>query len=162
MKTLSNRLFLVLLIFGIATETFSQTASQEEVIKEILTKTRAAFDNRDLDKFASYFVKSPDLYYQITTADGAVLMARGWEAMTHMVGGHMKDNPEPAKDKYTLTDYQIHINGNNAWVNANGNSKNDGLSRDFIVFEKQDGSGQWKVIALTAQAYPAGKLVVIK
>jgi ketosteroid isomerase-like protein len=161
MKALTCRFLLSCLLLSAATETFSQKTSEPEAIKQLLVNVRAAFDSRDLTRFAGYFVKSPDMYYQIYTSDGNILMARGWDAMTHMVGGYMKENPEPEARPYLLTDYQIHFNGNTAWASANGATTGvDHMSRDLIVFEKQ--GGQWKVIALTAQSYPKGKLVVIK
>jgi hypothetical protein len=169
MKTilLSGLLSAILLTVSTAT-LYAQKLADEAAILKVMNDSRTAFDKRDLPTFSAYFVKSPDLYYQVYTADGQLIMAQGWEAMTHMVGGHIQNEPKPLKEMGKLSDVRIHINGNTAW--ANGTSHWDGpgegnVARDFFVLEKQASNGsapQWKIAVLTTQAYPKEKLVVVR
>lgn len=169
MKTtlLSSLLAAILLTISTATS-YAQKSGDEAAILKVIHASRTAFDKRNLTEFAACFVKSPDLYYQVYTGDGQLIMAQGWEAMTHMVGGNMKAEPKPLKDMGKLSDVRIHINGNTAW--ANGTSHWDGpgegnVSQDFFVLEKQVNNGsspQWKIAVLTTQNYPKEKLIVVK
>jgi ketosteroid isomerase-like protein len=147
------------------TSAFAQNKTADETaIRKTLSDCRSAFDKKDLNTFTTFFVKSTDLYYQIYAGGQMIILAHGYEAMTHMVGGYMKDNPQPNTDKIIETDYRVHINGNTAWVSANNEYQApDGkkaFSRGFIILEKQQST--WKIAALTSQEYAEGKLIEVK
>lgn len=164
MKTiLLSMLLAVASLTALTTVTFAQQSGEEAAVKKVLTASFEAFGQRDLNGFAAYFIKSPDLFYQVHAADGQLLVAHGWEAMTHMVGGHMKNDPNDFKGKHSLSDFHIHVQGNMAWANqtsswelSNGTYKGS----DILVLQKQ--SGQWKIAALNTQVYADGKLIVVK
>ncbi|MBD2705763.1 DUF4440 domain-containing protein [Spirosoma sp. BT702] len=164
MKTiLLSMLLAVTSLTTSTTVTFAQQSGEEAAIKKVLTTSFDAFGKRDLDGFAAYFVKSPELFYQVHAADGQLLVAHGWEAMTHMVGGHMKNDPNDFKGKHSLSDIRIHTQGDMAWVSQTSNwASPRGASKgsDILVLQKQ--SGQWKIAALTTQTYAEGKLIVVK
>ncbi len=149
----------------------AQTSGEEATIKRVLYESHLAFNKRDLKAFSAYFIKSPSLYYQVRTADNQLIMARGWEAMTHMVGGHMENDPKdfPANPTPTpSTETRVQIRGNTAWVDEtthwdSGDKKWNG--RDLLILEKQADNGsapQWKIAALTSQVYEDKQLVVVK
>ncbi|QHW00035.1 YybH family protein [Spirosoma endbachense] len=145
------------------TVTFAQQSGEETAIQQVLTRSFDAFGQRDLTGFSAYFVKSPDLFYQVYTIEGQLIVARGWEAMTHMVGNHMKNDPNDFKGKHSLSDFQIHVQGQMAWVNQTSRWELPGgvyKGSDFVVLQKQ--AGQWKIAALITQTYAEGKLVVVK
>ncbi len=138
----------------------SKVLSQDEAtIQKVLAGSRTAFQNRDSATFFNYFIKSPDLYYQVSTNENQLIMAEGWKAMTHMVGNYMKENPEPDKSKISTVNLKIHVNGNTAWV-TDGFEGGSILSRDLLILEKQ--AGQWKIAALTSQQYKPNELIVVK
>ena len=147
----------------VATTARAQSAD-EKAIRKTIDDARAAFDKRDLNTFASYFVNSPDLYYQVTTGDHQLILAYGFENMKKMVGGYIKENPAPAKaGSFKTTDLRLRVNGNVAFLTGNSLDSN-GHSQDFIILEKQGGNGsapQWKILALTAQSYEMGKRIEI-
>ena len=145
------------------TATFAQQSGEEAAIQTVLTTSFDAFGKRDLTGFAAYFIKSPDLFYQVHTAEGQVIVAHGWEAMTHMVGNHMKNDPNDFKGKHSLSDFRIHVQGNMAWASQTSRWELPaGIHKgsDLVVLQKQ--SGQWKIAALNTQTYAEGKLVVVK
>ena len=153
------------LLFNIAYGQQQPSASKQEqaAIQQVIIDSKAAFDKRELDTFFSYFIKSPALYYQVHEASGQLILAHGWEAMTHMVGGYMKEHPEHSKGKYAQLDPCIQVKENMAWVSATGEIDMGGektSSRDFFVLEKQ--GSQWKISALIVQDYAKGKLIVVK
>ena len=138
--------------------------ADETAIRKVLDDSGIAFSKRDLNAFGSLFIKSPELYYQVYTGDEMVILAHGWEAMTRMVGGYMKDNPPSNDVKMMASDHKLHIDGAAAWVSAHNDwvlpGGKKGFSRDFIVLEKQQGT--WKIAALTSQNYAEGKFVEVK
>ena len=145
------------------TVTFAQKSGDEAAIQKVLNESRAAFGKRDLPGFAAHFIKSPTLYYQVYAGEGQLIMAQGWEAMTHMVGGHMKNDADAFNAELTASDTRIHVNGNMAWVTQTGHWEKAGQksqSRDLTILEKQ--ANQWKIAALTSQTYTDGKLVMVK
>lgn len=167
MKTTLLSLLSATLLTISSTVSHAQTTGEEAAIKQVIHDSQLAFNKRDLKAFSGYFINSPDLYYQVRTADNQLVMARGWEAMTHMVGGHMKNDPQefPANPTPSpATDTHVQIRGNTAWVDATThweNSKQEkGQGRDLLILEKQQ--GQWKIAALTSQVYADKQLVVIK
>jgi hypothetical protein len=126
----------------------------EKVIRQTLDDLSTAVDKRDLNAFASYFVQSPDLYYQITTPENKVLLARGIDNMKKMVGGYMKSAPATtASVKPAVTN--LRIVGNVAFANWS----NPG-NQDFLVLEKQGSA--WKISALNSQYFNAGNFIEVK
>src|SRR5438128_2053872 len=98
MKTiLLSMLLAVATLSASTTVTLAQHSGEEVAIQKVLTTSFNAFIERDLNGHGTYFVKSPDLFYQVYTADGQLLVAHGWEAMMHMVGAHMKNDPNDFK-----------------------------------------------------------------
>lgn len=154
----------MLLVFSICSS--AQTTGEEAAIRQVLHASHLAFNKRELKVFSGYFIQSPTLYYQVTTADNHLYMARGWEAMTHMVGNHMKDDPQDFPADPTpipSTDTHIHVNGNTAWVDETTHWEGDGKKwngRDLLILEKK--AAGWKISALTTQVYSEGNLVEIK
>ena len=164
---MKNLIFLgcAALLFNISYGQQQPSASKQEqaAIQQVIMDSKAAFDKRELNMFFSYFIKSPALYYQVYEASGQLILAHGWEAMTHMVAGYVKEHPEPSKGKYAQLDPRIQIRGNTAWVSATGETNMVGKktsSRDFFVLEKQ--GSQWKISSLITQDYAKGKLIVVK
>lgn len=92
--TLISLLLSATMLTVLSTRSLAQTSGDEAAIRQLVHHARLAFNKRDLKTFADYFVESPSLYYQVLTPDNQLLMARGWEAMTHMVGNHMKNDPQ--------------------------------------------------------------------
>lgn len=153
------------LLFTIAYGQQQSSASKQEqvAIQQVILESKAAFDKRDLNAFFTYFIKSPALYYQVYEASGQLIVAHGYSAMTHMVGGYVKEHPLPSKGKYAQLDPRVQVKGNTAWVSATGEMVMGGEktnSRDFFVLEKQ--GNQWKISAIIVQDYANGKLLVIK
>lgn len=162
MKHFTIALFLSAMVF---TPVFAQNkVADETAVRKVVDDVGTAFIKKDLNAFGSFFVKSPELYCQVYTEDGMVILAHGWEAMTRMMGNSMKDNSPSSDAKMMASDYKIHIKGAAAWLSSHtdwvlpGGKK--GFSRDFIVLEKQQGT--WKIAALTSQNYAEGKFVEVK
>lgn len=73
MKTLLLSLMLsATALTASTTVTFAQKSGDEAAIQKVLNESWAAFGKRDLPGFAAYFIKSPNLYYQVYAAEGAV------------------------------------------------------------------------------------------
>ncbi|WP_461041038.1 YybH family protein [Spirosoma harenae] len=145
MKTiLLSMLLIVASLTTSTTVTFAQRSGEEAAIQKVLTTSFDAFSKRDLNGFAAYFIKSPDLFYQVHTAEGNYGTWLGGH--DNMVGAHMKNDPNDFKGKYSLSDFRIHVQGNMAWVSQTSNWELPaGLYKgsDVVVLQKQ--SGQWKL-----------------
>ena len=140
--------------------------SDVSVIRKTVDDARSALDKRDLNAFTSYFVKSANLYYEVTPGlpDKDLAIAHGWENMTKMINGYMLANPNPNTLPYVMSDYRAQINGNAAFLNADGyDMMTDGkknMWRLFVVLTRQ--SGTWKIASLLVHNYGEGRLLEIK
>lgn len=161
MKQIAYLAMSMSLCFG--SQVFAQ-ANEEAAIRKTLSEIRSAFDKRDLDAFTRNFVKSPDLVYVVYTTVPKFFVAQGWEAMTHMVEGYMKQNPNSNINESPIGDVQIHVNGNSAWVVLKGSANLPGemgiMVQHFYVFQKYE--GRWQVTALTSQQYRESDKIVVK
>lgn len=144
----------------LATTVRAQSAD-EKAIRKTIDDSRAAFDKRDLNTFVSYFVNSPDLYYQVSTGDHQIILAHGIENMKKMVGGYMQSHPSAAPaGSFKMTDLRFRVNGNIAFITSNSlDGTTNEHSQDLLVLEKTGGG--WKFLALTAQYYETGKRVEV-
>ena len=138
----------------------------EKAIRKTFDDSRAAFDKRDLNAFVSYFVSSPDSYFQVSTANHQVILACGIENIKKMVGGYMQSYPSAAPvGSFKTSDLRLRVHGNVAFITGNSvDSNTNEHSQDFLVLEKQAGNGsapRWKILALTAQYYEAEKRVEV-
>ena len=140
-----------------------RSAGAVSAVRKTLDDARAALDKRDLNTFASYFVKSADLYYEVTPGlpDKDLAIAHGWDNMTKMINGYMLANPNPNTLPYVMSDYRAQVNGNAAFLNADGyDMMTDGKKnpwRLFVVMEKQNGI--WKIASLLVHNYGEGRLL---
>ncbi len=165
---MKTNLLLALFLFATSLVTTSvhaqsspETSDRDETaIRAIVEGSRTAFDKRDLTAFASYFLNSPDLYYQILTEDQQMILANGIENMKKMVGGYFKAVPTPATPgSYAVTDVRVRVRGNVAYVTGNG-EEDKAMSRDFMTLEKA--GGVWKISSLISSYYGTGKLTEVK
>ena len=138
----------------------------QKAVRKTLDDARAALDKRDLNAFGSYFVKSADLYYEVTPGlpDKDLAIAHGWNNMIKMLTGYMAANPTPNTLPYVMSDYRAQVNGNAAFLNADGyDMMTDGKKnpwRLFVVMEKQNGI--WKIASLLVHNYGEGRLLDVK
>ncbi len=157
-------LALLLTVSALTTTVRAQTTgtpdSDKTAINKVVADSRVAFDKRDLNAFASLFLNSPDLYYQILTGDQQMIVAHGIENMKKMVGGYFKSVPTPAMPgSYAVTDVRVLVRGNTAYVTGNG-QEDKAMSRDFVTLEKTDGA--WKITSLIGTYYGTGKFTEVK
>ncbi len=132
----------------------------ETAIKKVVDDSRVAFDKRDLNAFASQFLNSPDLYYQILTGEQQMIVAHGIENMKKMVGGYFKAMPTSATPgSYAVTDVRVLVRGNTATVTANG-QEDKAMSRDFMTLEKT--WGMWKITSLIGTYNGTAKITEVK
>ena len=142
-----------------ATTVCAQNAD-EAAIKKVIEASGVAAGKRDLNAFTACFVNSPDLYYQIMTADHQVILAHGMENMKKMVGGYFQTVPaSAAPGSHQASDYRMRVNGNMATATMNDTDGKEN-SRMQMVLEKADGT--WKILTLTGTYYEAGKLMEVK
>lgn len=159
MKTLF--ISLVLSAAALLATTVRAQSGDEKAIRKTFDDSRAAFDKRDLNAFASYFVSSPDSYFQVSTGDHQVILAYGIENMKKMVDGYMQSHPSTAPaGSFKTTDVRVRVHGNVAFMTGNSlDSNTNEHSQDFLVLEKT--GGVWKILALTAQFYETEKRVEV-
>lgn len=119
----------------------------QEIIKGIIVKSNQSFYTLNYDAWAANVAQTPYTYFSMATPGGSFRW-RGWEAISK---GFREDfekrkSQPPSKAVFTFEDYDIHINGNMAWVNCTEIADGNPVFWHHRVFEKID--GQWKVIAL--------------
>ena len=155
-----------LVAFATLSSLVTAQSTDEAAISNVLNGLRADFDKRDFNAFASAFVQTPELLYQITPKEGPVglIYAQGFDNMSKMVGDYMKSLPPSKNPKHTVLNSKIHLNGNSAYV-ANGLVDEDNgvrsYSRDFIMLEKNF-SNIWKIISFIGAECDESKTVEVK
>lgn len=153
--------YLIALVLLLTATGFTPVSAQsnEASIRKTIDSIWPAFEKHDLEAFSGFFKQSPDLYYQISTADNQVIMAHGWDNMKTMIRGYFQSSPvssQPATMKTTGS--RIRITGNTATVTEEIDV-NGALSLHFITLEKV--ADTWKITAFSGLSYAAGKLIVV-
>lgn len=140
-----------------ATAIFSQSPSvmsEEEAIKQALTKETASFWSADYEGWANSYVHEPYLVSTLTNGGdpGDVMTFWGWEALDNTVSQWIKGMlaaPADKRPKYNgkIDKWNIQIRGNMAYVTYNHHFEDNVTKMDVIeqrVVEKINGA--WKIV----------------
>jgi len=127
----------------------AQDTTAETSIKNIIEGETLAFANADLSAWSDYFVQQPYLRWSVSPTmafDGWDALYKGAKSFLESGSGRADAN---ALHKITRSDWNIHINGNVAWVKfVQVTEGNPGSSQQFRVLERIN--GKWKISMLVA------------
>src|SRR5436190_18457925 len=133
--------FLTLLSFVFFTLTASaQDTATEATIKKILENETLAFANADLATWSDFFVHQPYLRWSVSPQmyfDGWDALYNGAKSFLESQSGRKDAN---ALHQITRSNWDIHINGDVAWVKyVQATEGTAGSSQQFRVLERING-----------------------
>ena len=138
---------LIPLFFGMRSG--AQNNPDETSIKKIIEEETLAFANADLAGWSDYFVHEPYVRWSVSPQmyfDGWDALYKGAKSFLETQSGRKDAN---ALHKITRSDWNIHINGNVAWVKFVQTTEGTaGSSQQFRVLERIN--GKWKISMLVA------------
>lgn len=122
-------------------------ASEETAIRKVLETEINAAQNREYEEWINCFAKSPDVAFGFTSLL-PTYMVRSYDKLAEFGKTFFQNNPVSSKGLGEITDYQIRINGNSAFVTfLQLNTKPDGSKERYHkadYLEKIE--GEWKII----------------
>ena len=133
----------------ISAASFGQNTNDESTIKNVIEGETLAFANADLAQWSDYFVHERYVRWSVSPK----MYFNGWDSL-YAGAKSFLENSSGRKDanalhKINRTDWDIHINGNMAFVKfVQTWEGNAGPSQQFRVLEKIN--GKWKIAMLVA------------
>ncbi|NIJ54795.1 nuclear transport factor 2 family protein [Dyadobacter arcticus] len=128
---------------------FAQTADEKAIVKTIEDE-KTASDNADYKAYLSHWVKTP---YASFLYNGMLLTGDNlWKAMDQRWA-----NAKPHKNNNIRTDWNIHVNGNAAFVTFSQQTENEekkitSNTAEARFLEKIN--GEWKIASMVATNKP--------
>jgi hypothetical protein len=127
----------------------AQYDSDEVNIRKVIEGETLAFANADLKGWSDYFVHEPYVRWSVSPQ----MYFNGWDALYNGAKSFLETrsghNDADALHKITRSDWNIHINGNVAWVKFVQTVEGAAVSsQQFRVLEKINDT--WKISMLVA------------
>jgi ketosteroid isomerase-like protein len=150
MRSISTITSLCTVVFLIACQQSIAADSEEAAIKAVNEKQLAAFVDRDYDGEAEVWAQEP---YILHASYDPYLV--GWEKLSASYRTNFAPESEPSVVFHVMTasNYDVHLNGNVAYVFYDQHSeytedgeRQTGDSKSLKYFEKKN--GQWRIIAV--------------
>lgn len=131
------------------TALFAQDTTETSNIKKVIEGETLAFANADLATWSGYFVHASYVRWSVSPK----MYFDGWDALYQGAKSFLENNSgrkdADALHKINRTNWNIHINGNVAFVKfVQSWEGNPGPSQQFRVLERVD--GKWKISMLVA------------
>ena len=129
--------------------------ARAEVLAVLNGETRAAL-GRDYPAWRGHWVHAPYVVKTYTdAADGTSSVTLGWDAVDDFVRTYIEDHPEPEPPPPPLTDADVRVYGDAAWVVYEQDDADQGRKREARRLERADGA--WRIAAMhTTVLGPAG------
>jgi ketosteroid isomerase-like protein len=150
MRSISTLTVLCAVVLSIACQQSVAGDSDEAAIKAVNEKQLAAFVNRDYDGEAEVWAQEP--YIAHANHDP---ISVGWEKLSAHYKTAFASESEPSVVLHAMTasNYEIHLNGNVAFVfydqhyeYTEDGERKTADSKALKYFEKKD--GQWRIVAI--------------
>jgi hypothetical protein len=149
LKLFMKKLLAFLLPVFFALSLSAQDTTAEASIKKVIEGETLAFANADLTAWSDYFVHQPYLRWSVSPTmafDGWDALYKGAKSFLANQSGRADAN---ALHKITRSNWNIHINGDVAWVKyIQVTEGNPNPSQQFRVLERSN--NKWKISMLVA------------
>ena len=135
-----------------ATATTGDPDREKALILEVVNgETRAAL-GRDYEAWQSHWVHAPYVTKTyVNVADGSGSETRGWDAVDDFVGTYIREHPEPEPPPPPVTDAEVRLYGDGAWVSYEQDDADQGRKREYRLMERIDGA--WKIAGMHTTIY---------
>lgn len=130
----------------------TDTQAQYQTILNTLNEETSAFFAKDYAQWADKWVHEPYVTktYMLMT-DSAVSETLGWTAIGHFGKTYIEMHPEPEPIPDLLSEIEIRLYGDGAWVSFEQYDSLRGLKRETRLMEKHD--GEWKIAGMHTTIY---------
>ena len=121
------------------------------ILATLNNETKAAFQ-RDYEAWQDNWVQDPDITkIYLNFADSTFSESLGWEDINQFVKTYFEDHPEPEPIPEPLTDIDVRLYGDGAWVTYQQHDSIRGLKRETRLMEKVN--GEWKIAGMQTTIY---------
>lgn len=133
-------------------ETVADEDQEKAAILDVLNgETRAAL-SRDYEGWRDHWVHEPTVaktYVNVADETGSETL--GWAAVDDFVRTYIEEHPEPEPPPAPLTDADVRIYGDGAWVTYEQQDADQGRKRESRLMEKVD--GEWRIAGMHTTVY---------
>ncbi|XLS27785.1 nuclear transport factor 2 family protein [Flavobacteriaceae bacterium M23B6Z8] len=120
------------------------------IIETLHNETKAAF-NRDYETWKTYWIQEPFVTKTYMEFPDHIEETLGWEAVDAFVRDFFKKYPDPEPVPKAITDMDIRLYENAAWVSYELNDSIRGRKRETRLMEKV--GKQWKIAGMHTTIY---------
>ena len=141
------------------TERQSTYAAQEQdieqekssILKTLNNETKAAFQ-RDYKGWEDKWIHDSTITKTyIDFAEGTFSESKGWDEISGFVKTFFEEHPEPEPVPELLSEINVRLYGNGAWVTYEQLDSLRGLQREARLMEKVN--GEWKIAGMQTTIY---------
>lgn len=128
-----------------------EAAVKSAILNALNNETIAAF-SRDYDGWKSHWVQEPYVTKTyMNFADSTLTETLGWAGVNQFVVDYFEEHPEPDPLPEPLTDIDVRLYGDGAWVSYEQNDPARGRKRETRLMERHE--GQWKIAGMQTVIY---------
>ena len=122
-----------------------------QILAVLNGETRDAL-GRDYASWRSHWVHEPYVFKTyVNVADGTGSETRGWDRVDDFVRTYIEDHPEPESPPPPLTDADVRVYGDGAWVSYEQDDADQGRKRESRLMERVD--GRWRIAGMHTTIY---------
>ncbi|MEM6769046.1 MAG: hypothetical protein AAF597_00560 [Bacteroidota bacterium] len=134
-----------------ADTTIDPATEKAAILKTLNDETASAF-SRDYEGWKSHWMQEDYVTKTyMNFADSSMTETLGWEEVNQFVVDYFAEHPEPDPLPEPLTDFEVRLYGEGAWVSYVQDDPSRGRKRETRLMEKVD--GKWRIAGMQTVIY---------